>query len=49
MTDIYIADANILFDLFDIDLFGAFLGLDLNVHVSQFVIDEIEKPEEKRV
>jgi len=47
MTDIYIADANILFDLFDIDLFGAFLGLDLNVHISQFVIDEIEKPDQK--
>lgn len=44
MTDIYIADANILFDLFDIDLFKAFLGLDLNVHISQFVMDEIEEP-----
>ncbi|MFH2047963.1 MAG: hypothetical protein ABIJ12_00835 [bacterium] len=44
MTNIYIADANILFDLFDIDLFEAFLRLDLNVHISQFVMDETEEP-----
>jgi len=48
MTDIYIADANILFDLFDIDLFEAFLALGLNVQLSLFVMDEIKIPEQIR-
>lgn len=47
MTGIYIADANILFDLFDIDLFEAFLGLDLDIHIFPFVMDEIEEPDQK--
>jgi len=47
MTDVYIADANILFDLFDIDLFKTFTALELNVHISQFVINEIENPEQR--
>lgn len=42
-----VQDANIIFDLFDIDLLDAFFKLEIEIFITDFIAGEINKSEQK--
>lgn len=44
-----IQDANIIFDLFDIDLLDAFFKLEMEIFITDFIEGEINKSEQKEI
>lgn len=44
-----VQDANIIFDLFDIDLLDAFFKLEIEIFITDFIAGEINKSEQKEI
>lgn len=44
-----VKDANIIFDLFDINLLDLFFNLNFDVYITDFVLNEIKDPDQKEI